>query len=133
MFNAVIINIAVNIIIITIIYIIIIIHDHHHINNRGNCVFRFCFMSPLVLRCGMVTYRLERLACNVERTGLSFVQDSYCVETLSSFAQMHTVALLYYFICAAEAFKSTSDLPVRRAISKLSCICIVLRFQVKVK
>jgi len=100
MFNAVIINIAVNIIIITIIYIIIIIiHDHHHINNRGNCVFRFCFMSPLVLRCGMVTYRLERLACNVERTGLSFVQDSYCVETLSKSLAHSCSALLLHLRC----------------------------------
>jgi|SRR6218665_3819812 len=38
-----------------------------------------------------------------------------------------TIALQYYCICAAEAWNCTSKLPVRRAISKLSCIvyCIV--------
>ena len=35
--------------------------------------------------CGTVTYRLGRLACNVESTVLSLVQDSYCVRTLSKF------------------------------------------------
>jgi|SRR6218665_709038 len=38
----------------------------------------------------------------------------------------HTITLQYYCICAAESCKCTSELPVRRAISKLSYIVLYI-------
>ena len=41
-----------------------------------------CYDCTVVL-CSTVAYQLELSACNVQSTGSSVIQDSYCVETLS--------------------------------------------------
>src|SRR6218665_2647496 len=63
--------------------------------------------NEILSLCGTVAYQLGRSACNMESTGSSLVQDSYCVGTLSS---SHTIALQYQCICAAKACECTSDL-----------------------
>ena len=81
------------------------------------------------LNCWFGGRLVRALAWNAESrpTGSSLVRDSYCVRTLSKFFAHNSSAIgLLYWICAAEArtctCKCTSELCVRRAISRLSCI-----------
>ena len=67
---------------------------------------------------------------NPESTGSSLVRDSYCVGTLSKFFAHN--ALKCQGICSTEACKCTSELPVKRVISKLSCIVLYYCIDVRV-
>ena len=55
---------------------------------------------------------------------ISYIVYHAIVEVLRTQCSAMLPHLLYYRICAAEACKCTSELPVRRAVSKLTAVVL---------